>query len=188
MDGSLYTAINGLAGNVGPIDDFFRFITDYGQYILLGLLVILWFWPGSRAERDRWQWGAISGFLSALLALGVDQVIIRFYDRTRPFVGHVNHMLVTRSTDPSFPSDHAAGAFAIAVAVLIVSRRAGIIALLLAVLIAFSRVYVGQHYVSDVLGGAAIGTAAALLISLAQPLIMTVLTPPIRLARRIHIS
>jgi membrane-associated phospholipid phosphatase len=75
-------------------------------------------------------------------------------------------VVIDRSTDPSFPSDHATGAFAIAVAVLLISWRVGLGFLLFAAAIAVSRVIVGVHYPSDVLAGAAIGSACAIVVVL----------------------
>jgi membrane-associated phospholipid phosphatase len=81
-------------------------------------------------------------------------------------VAHPNtvHVLVSRSADPSFPSDHAAAAAAIAVVVLLVHRRLGVLVLALAALVCFARVYVGAHYPGDVLAGAGIGVVVALLL------------------------
>lgn len=64
--------------------------------------------------------------------------------------------------DPSFPSDHATAAFAIAVAITLRSRRAGYLALAMATILAVARVAVGIHYPGDVLGGALLGTLSAL--------------------------
>lgn len=188
MDASLYMAINGLAGHVAPIDDFFAFLAANGPFLMVGLVALLWFWPGARAVRDRRQWGAVVAALSAAIALGINQIIIRIWVRPRPFVGHPHTLLLPPSHDPSFPSDHATGAFAIAVAILLVARRAGLFALLLAALIAFARVYTGEHYVSDVVVGAVIGTVTALALFRTQPLLSVILEPPMRLARRVHLA
>jgi len=73
-----------------------------------------------------------------------------------------SHLLIDRSTDPSFPSDHATFAFAIAVAVWKYDRKLGAVFGALAILLSAARVYVGTHYPSDVLGGAVLGTIVAL--------------------------
>ena len=67
---------------------------------------------------------------------------------------------LTMPTDCSFPSGHAAGSFAFAAFVLTLNRRAGAIALLIAVLIGLSRIALGVHYPSDVLAGAVLGSVA----------------------------
>ncbi|MBC7293865.1 MAG: phosphatase PAP2 family protein, partial [Thermoleophilia bacterium] len=69
-----------------------------------------------------------------------------------------------------------------------VSRRAGILGLALALLIAFSRVFVGEHYVSDVAAGALIGAAATLLVNSQKKPLRHLLEPLLRLARRIHLA
>jgi undecaprenyl-diphosphatase len=113
----------------------------------------------------RWKQATVAALLSASVALLANQAIAQLWDRPRPFAAHplTTHLFAAASSDPSFPSDHAAAAFAIAVAVLVFSRRAGAAFLAAATLIAVSRVVVGLHYPSDVIAGAAVGTAAALL-------------------------
>ena len=64
------------------------------------------------------------------------------------------------SHDPSFPSDHATAAFAIAFGILFVARRTGWLFLAWAALIGISRVLAGMHYPTDVLAGAVVGLAA----------------------------
>lgn len=97
----------------------------------------------------------------------VNQAISHTWERPRPFIAHVDgtHLLAPATTDPSFPSDHAAAAFAIAFAVLAFSRRAGAVFLVAATLIGLSRIALGMHYPSDVLAGAAVGWVSALLVT-----------------------
>ena len=75
-------------------------------------------------------------------------------------------LLAAPSPDPSFPSDHAAVAFAIAFAILAFSARAAALcSFAAATLIALSRIALGLHYPSDVLAGLGVGWAAALLVT-----------------------
>ena len=102
--------------------------------------------------------------LSALLAYAVATEVTLglklLVGRPRPH----GHMLVT-AYGSSFPSGHAATAFAAAVAVGLLHRRLLAPLVVLAGLIAFSRVYLGVHYPFDVLAGAAIGTGIALALA-----------------------
>jgi len=188
MDYTLFHAINGLAGRVDAIDDVFEVLSKYGVYFLLATMAVLWFWPGGRAERDRRQWGVIVAVAAGVVALGVNQVISHLWDRPRPFVAHHVTMLLPHAADASFPSDHTAFAFAIAVALVFASRRVGLVALLFAALIALSRVYVGAHYVTDVLAGALIGSVVAILFHRLQPVVTPLVEPPLQLARRLHLA
>ncbi len=188
MDAALFSAINGLAGHVDGIDDLFELTSRAVPYLLVALLLGMWFWPASRPRRDRLQVGAIAATLAAAVALGVNQAIVHLWDRPRQFATHPVTLLLAPSHDPSFPSDHAAFGFAVAVAVYLASRRLGLVALLLATLLAFSRVYTGEHYVSDVLAGALIGAVAALGAARLVPRLEPLLDPPLRLARRLHLA
>ena len=66
-------------------------------------------------------------------------------------------LLITRPTDFSFPSGHTLSSFAAAAAILWYNRQLGICAILLALIIAFSRLYLYVHYPSDIAGGILIG-------------------------------
>jgi undecaprenyl-diphosphatase len=104
-----------------------------------------------------------SAFVAATLGLVVDQLLFAAWPRSGPALSRPGGIvpLVTPSRDPSFPSNHTTVAFAIAFAVLFVSRRAGVVFIAWAVLIACSRVLVGVHYATDVLAGVVIGVGAA---------------------------
>jgi membrane-associated phospholipid phosphatase len=114
----------------------------------------------------RWRIAALAGMTAAGLGLVISQVITHFWQRPRPFVAHPHDaiLLVAPSSEPSFPSDHAVAAFAIAFAVAFIGRRTGAAFLAGATLIALSRVIAGLHYPGDVLGGAVIGLLSAALV------------------------
>ncbi len=163
MDLALYKAINALADRSDFFEDVLRFFALDAQYFFIALLAILFFARGKWASQNA-RHGVVAAGLSATLALGVAQVIAHLWDRPRPYVAHPGdaHLFISASPDPSFPSDHTTAAFAIAVALLLRSRRAGYVALAMAITLAVARVAVGTHYPSDVLGGALIGTLAGL--------------------------
>ncbi len=165
MDLDLYKFWNGFADRHDAVADLLRFFAADGQLLFLGLLAALFFARGKWRSRNGRHGVAAAGF-SALLALGAAQLIATAWDRERPYEANPgdSHLLLSPSHDPSFPSDHATGAYAIAVAILLRHRKAGVIALILATLVSVSRVGLGTHYPTDVLGGAALGTLAALLL------------------------
>lgn len=71
-------------------------------------------------------------------------------------------VLVQRAADFSFPSDHAVVARAVTAGLVMVNRKVGAVAAVLAVTLCFSRVYVGVHYPGDVLAGAVLEAAVVM--------------------------
>ncbi len=119
--------------------------------------------PGSRY---RWKTASLAAMMAAGVGLLVAQVITHFWQRPRPYVAHPHEtiLLVPPSSEPSFPSDHAVAAFAIAFTVAFVGRGLGALFLAAASVVSLSRVAAGLHYPGDVLGGAAIGFLSAALV------------------------
>lgn len=80
--------------------------------------------------------------------------------RTRPYdINTGFNLLVKKLSDYSFPSGHTLASFECASVLMIKHKKLGIPALILAVFIAFSRLYLYVHYPTDVLAGALLGTA-----------------------------
>jgi undecaprenyl-diphosphatase len=131
----------------------------------------LWLLARPGGER-RWKLASASALASAGLALLVNQAIARLWHRPRPYQSHPGVYHLTRSRDPSFPSDHASAAFAIAFAVLLFDRATGVVFLTVAAVIALGRVAIGAHYPGDVAAGVGVGVACALFVSsIGRPLI-----------------
>jgi undecaprenyl-diphosphatase len=171
VDLHLYKLLNGLAYRHDAIEDPFRFFAVEAQVLFIGLLAVLF------VARGKWRSvngrrGVVAAGLSAALALGAAQVISHLWERPRPYLAHPDgaHLFIPASHDPSFPSDHATAAFAIAVALLLRHRKAGVLALAMALVVSVARVAVGTHYPGDIVGGAVLGTLAALALW----------TPPLR--------
>jgi len=117
-------------------------------------------WWLSRPDRSK-RHVLVAAGLSFLSGLGFNQVVLLFVQRLRPCNIGISRLLVERSTDFSFPSDHATASVAIAAAFLMHSLNRQGPAFLAAVLLAVSRVYIGTHFLGNVLGGAVTGVAAA---------------------------
>jgi undecaprenyl-diphosphatase len=159
MDQAVTRWVNALSGINFELDAFMVAVTQLGVPLLV-LCVILQWW--SRAERASRRHTCVAAGLSFLLGLGLNQVILLFVHRIRPYDAGVSHLIVTPSSDWSFPSDHATAAFAIG-ATFLFHRLPwrGLAFLIGALLVSVSCIYVGMHYASDVVGGAATGTFAA---------------------------
>ena len=161
-DTSVFLWINGLAGKVPAIDEFFKGIADDYFALIAACLVLVWLWFGTRdnVQREKNQKTVFVAMISIGIVSAFMAIINHFYFRTRPFdvlpSGSVN-LLFYKPVDSSFPSNLAAVIFSIATPVIIRNRKYGYWLLVLAVLCSFGRVYMGVHYPLDVLGGAALG-------------------------------
>src|SRR4051794_39019528 len=127
--------------------------------VVLALLLLV---PGVRRSLARRA--AVAAVAAAGAAVLIAHFVSSAVDRPRPFVAHAAtiHPFLTHAADPSFPSDHATAAFAIATAVALRLRVPGLVLLAFATLLACGRVFLGLHYPSDVLAGAVLGAGAAL--------------------------
>ncbi len=163
MDGAAYRWFNRLADHTGWAHTFFVDFAKYGVGLFAVLLLVGWWYAARRDDGAPRVVGVMWAGAAALIAVAVDQVIGHIVNRARPFVAMPTmHVLVSHSKDASFPSDHAAIAGAVAVGLFLVFRWLGWVAIALALLMAFARVYVGVHYPGDVLGGLALGGVIAL--------------------------
>jgi undecaprenyl-diphosphatase len=154
-----------------------KFFAKDGVELLAIALIVGWR-ISRRSSSARGVTVSVWGALSALIALGIAQPISSTVDERRPFVAIPTALtLIHHSTDAGFPSDHATASGAVAAALLFVSWRLGLVASLVALIIAFSRVYVGVHYPQDVLAGLALGAVVACLgVWLLVPLLTRITT------------
>jgi len=176
MDYRIERWINGPAGHHAGLDALMRGAANWGQWVFIALIAG-WFLFGWARGHARDRQGALTALAAAAGALLVNQGLSHLWGRDRPFTDHprVVHLLIGHGADGSFPSDHAAAAFAIAAVLFAVHRRLGAVALLAAALMSVARVYVGVHYPGDVLAGALVGVAvAALLLTWLRPLMTRV--------------
>jgi len=164
MDIAITQWMNSWAGHKAISDAAMIAASEYGVPLLV-LVVILQWW--GRAARQHVRHTCIVAGLSFLPGLGLNQLILLFIHRVRPYDAGITHLIIGRSDDWSFPSDHATATIAIAAAFLIqrIDGR-GLLYVGLGLLICVSRVYVGTHYASDVVGGALTGATVAVLVSL----------------------
>jgi undecaprenyl-diphosphatase len=165
MDYAVAHALNSLVIDHPLLADAARLLATWIVPVVVAATLIPWL--ASRYGADARKRATAGALLAAGLAMAANQLIGAFWQRPRPYVAHPDGIVAIGgiSADPSFPSDHAAAAFAIAVAALLAYRHAGRVLLGLAVLVAVSRVLVGAHYPTDVLAGAAVGAISGIVVA-----------------------
>src|SRR5207247_7553439 len=156
VDELLFRALN-LAGTDHTLDVVMILITMLGGTYILALFAIpLWL----RGQRE----ATFDFILILVLTVVVTTAIKYLVDRSRPCVDKafgaplIPGYGCDTEPDPSFPSGHASRAFALAGLVALRLRwRAGGAAMAFATLVGASRVYMGLHWPSDIIGGAYVG-------------------------------
>ncbi|MBW2623899.1 MAG: phosphatase PAP2 family protein [Deltaproteobacteria bacterium] len=177
LDRSLFYAVNRDTKNI--VFDYVMPILSW-EYLWVPILAIIILFIIRGSARTRW------GLIILILVFGAgdslnSRVLKSLADRPRPYtvLGQVNlysgHWSVTPATPPkppnhteSFPSSHAVNAIAAAVVLTWFFRSLWPLTTGLAVLICYSRIYVGAHYPLDVLAGALVGLTLAFLVLLIQ--------------------
>lgn len=130
------------------MNSLITFFSDYAIIGIFAFLPYLWF-----TKRRSLAYRAAA---AAILAWLMGKFIKDFFYVPRPFPKLI--------MDGSFPSIHTAAAFAISVYIFLHLRRLGISLLILSLLIGLSRILEGAHFSIDILGGAVLGSAVALVI------------------------
>lgn len=159
MELSILYAINGMHNAV--LDKIMTVITTLGDagIIWIVIAIALLF---NKKTRKCGILMAISMLLGIIFGNGLLKNLIA---RPRPFsVDETIELLIERPTDYSFPSGHTLASFEAAVTIFLHSKKWGISAFIIAILIAFSRMYLFVHYPTDVLAGAILGTLIAIIV------------------------
>ncbi len=162
MDGSLYRCFNRLADRTSWAHGVMKFYASNG-IVVFGALILLVYVLAWRHDDQRCVAAAVWAGGAALVSLLVGQLVGGPINRARPYETMPSmHVLIERTSDFSFPSDHALVSGAVAVCLLFANRRWGIVACVAAGLMALARVYVGAHYPGDVAAGLLFGAVVAI--------------------------
>lgn len=139
------------------------FITDLNkQRLVLVFVTVILLWMLIRGRRDV-KIAAVLLIITIVISDQLNSFVIKYWlERPRPCHVLQNvHLLVSCGSGLSFPSSHAVNNFAGALVLAFFFPRAKWWFFGIAAIVAFSRVYVGVHYPSDIFGGAVIGLCCA---------------------------
>ncbi|GAA3998768.1 undecaprenyl-diphosphate phosphatase [Allokutzneria multivorans] len=169
----LFDLINGMAGSSPALDGVMLFAAGPLIYLLFaaaGIVSLL-----AMRKRDRttnlWMVGQVGAAL--LLGFLVNRVLRMMAFHERPFQTRPVTQLVEHEPGVSFPSNHATAAITVALVVgIFVSALWGWLLALPALLVAFSRVFVGVHWPSDIVMGGIVGVVATLIVWWAGKLLL----------------
>ena len=160
----LFEQVNALARATPWLHPVLLGYADYGV-VLFGLLLVAGWWVARRSGRPEPMAAVICAVVATLAAVAINQPIVNAVHEARPYTMHPEALvLVSRSGDFSFPSDHAVMAGAVALGLVFVSRGLAVLATVAALVMAFARVYVAAHYPGDVLVGLVVGAGVALVV------------------------
>ena len=131
------------------------FITSLGNGGLIWIVAALFliFQNKNMLKREGFTI-AVALIIFSVLGLLILKPIIA---RPRPFIAQGVDILIKEPMGFSFPSGHTGSSFAAASVIYFYNKKRGLLALILATLIAFSRMYLFVHYPSDIVGGLILG-------------------------------
>jgi undecaprenyl-diphosphatase len=161
-DLNLLKSINGPPNGA---DSKWKFISDKAVIVNVAAPISLVV-AGYINHDDNLKISGLQTAASFIVAGGATFVAKKVFNRERPFVTHPDVIYAKEyPTDPSFPSGHTAFAFSTATSLSLAIPKWYVIApsFAFAGAVGYSRMYLGVHYPSDVLGGAIVGAGSAYL-------------------------
>lgn len=141
------------------LDKIMIFFTNLGDagifWIVLALILVC-----IKKTRKCGIFMLISMIIGVIIGNGIIKNLVQ---RSRPcWIDTSIPLLIPNPSDYSFPSGHTLASFEAAVMIFLFNKKWGIASLLLALVIAFSRLYLFVHFPTDVLAGAILGTIISL--------------------------
>lgn len=155
LGGYDYTLTHFIRGlNDNPVlNAFFTWFTFTADTLFIVFIIAALYLSGYRKEALVF---AVVLLVTNVVTYGLKYLIAR----PRP-----SDLGITPEAEPAFPSGHTSNAFAFATTITYYHRKAAPFLFAWALLIAFSRVFLGFHYFTDLLGGAAVGIVVSLVIT-----------------------
>ncbi|OZM58094.1 undecaprenyl-diphosphatase [Lottiidibacillus patelloidae] len=158
MDYKLFKLINQLAGRSFWVDKLMILISNRARYLYLFAILFLLICKGRNKEVGK------NAVYSMCLAYLVNLMIRIFSYKPRPFVKHRVGILKPCKMDSSFPSKHTLLVFAVSTSIIMYKKGIGLVLSTLSLLTGLSRVWLGHHYPSDIIGSACIGSLISVVV------------------------
>lgn len=142
------------------LDVFFTFVTHLGDGGMLWIVtaIILFFFKKTRKC-------SLMMMLALILGAFIGNITLKpLIARARPFIQNADmaaKLLIDAPHGFSFPSGHTLSSFAGAFSIFLYNKKYGVVALVVAALIAFSRLYLYVHFPTDIIAGTVLGIGCA---------------------------
>ncbi len=144
------------------LDVFMTFVTHLGDFALIWFVIAL-----ILIAQPRYRLYGVAVIVAVIATALIGMFVLKpLFGRVRPFIAHdFMGLLIPPPSGTSFPSNHSMVSFAAAAAICCLPKGSRAVtavkvgAVVCAMLIAFSRIYLYVHYPTDIIGGAIIGIA-----------------------------
>lgn len=158
---SFFEALNAPAEPGAGMLLFAQFSAEYLMYLMALAMLAGWFAGGQKMRR-----ALIVAGLTVIVGLGLNRLIGLFIYHSRPFEIGVGHQFLPHVIENSFPSDHGTLVFSVAMGLLFSygGKVWGGIAFVAALIVAWSRVYLGVHWPLDMAGSLVVSAVSALFV------------------------
>ncbi|MEH7884357.1 phosphatase PAP2 family protein [Bacillus sp. JJ1609] len=156
MDLRLFQLINQLSGRNWVVDKLMILISNRIRYVYISFLVV--FLIKNRFKKRL----TVETGGSIFYTLFIHSLFKLFFYKPRPFKKRRVGILIPSKMDSTFPSKHTLLAFAASTTIFMYHRTLGIFMLFMSGLTGFSRIWVGHHYPSDIIGSAILGSLSSI--------------------------
>jgi|SRR3989338_396932 len=150
------------------MENFYIFGAKYLIYFIVFIALVVVIQLVERNRKKGLKEIAIV-LISIIVMIIINKIIEHLLPSERPFIVQNFKPLIPHSANPSFPSDHASWAALLSSFIFEHQKKLGLLILILATFVGAARIFVGVHYVSDVLAGFIIGPSCFYLVKTYGP-------------------